>query len=218
MEMDQRIFVTDGESKKILDKERIAIYVANRGRDTHMDYNELWGTPNFNGQFLTSNPELKTPIIATPFWYLTFCLFFLGWVYTLWFNGKCDTQEYTFIKQLSYKPFSDEQLDNNLDPTMYMNSGYGFSSNGNSAFTRTFNTTEQQYDLPSNMFTPTSSPAFGNGYQQQAYTPQQQIQTGYQQQAGMTYNHQQPRNIGFHHENPEPIYYTNNGVYNPPQF
>lgn len=44
LDMDQKVFVTNEESKKILDEERVAIYVSNRNRDTHMDYSEFWGT------------------------------------------------------------------------------------------------------------------------------------------------------------------------------
>ncbi|KAF0975344.1 hypothetical protein FDP41_005338 [Naegleria fowleri] len=132
LDMDQKVFVTNEESKKILDEERVAIYVSNRNRDTHMDYSEFWGTENFESSLLTHNPNSRVPKIATPFWYQFFCLFFLGWAYTFWFNNICDTQEYTFIKELSYHPFNDEQVDNNVDPSMYMGGAYGFQFRGGS--------------------------------------------------------------------------------------
>ncbi|KAF0974946.1 hypothetical protein FDP41_006051 [Naegleria fowleri] len=199
LDMDQKVFVTNEESKKILDEERVAIYVSNRNRDTHMDYSEFWGTENFESSLLTHNPNSRVPKIATPFWYQFFCLFFLGWAYTFWFNNICDTQEYTFIKELSYHPFNDEQVDNNVDPSMYMGGAYGFQFRGGSgAFCRTFNMSDQLNEFPTNMF---SSPP-----PVLSYRPQQPQQQPFGQSSFSPYSQQTSTAQPYHNN----YYYTNN--------
>ena len=176
LKMSQFVFISDERTHQILDEERESIYVDNRGRDQYMDYGESWGTPNFESRLMTANPDKKTPYFATsPFWYLLSCLFFLGWIYTFWFNTLCDEQGYGYVKEVSNFPFTDGRVDNNFDPSMIANVGrYGGTFDGAQLFQRTWNSDQQTSLTP--LFDPQTMQHFVPPIQQD--TPSQYYMPG----------------------------------------